>query len=92
MGTLKERELVILQGLNMSENFFPDGREFVFTSSKDGRHGIYIGDATSMKGETSSHLHGSMCHRPCHPTAGRSSSPRTVPAAPRFTAPTGTAR
>ncbi|MGE5238976.1 MAG: Tol-Pal system beta propeller repeat protein TolB [Chloroflexota bacterium] len=50
LGSGKERNLVMLRGLNMAGNFFPGNREFVFTSSKEGKSEIYVGDAATMTG------------------------------------------
>ena len=50
LKTMKERNIVLLKGLNLSGNFFPGDREFVFTSTRDGNSDIYVADIGTLKG------------------------------------------
>jgi TolB protein len=50
LKTMKERNIVLLKGLNLSGNFFPGDREFVFTSTREGNSDIYVADTGTLKG------------------------------------------
>lgn len=50
MNTFKEKNVLAIRGLNISGNFFPNNREFVFSSTMDGKSDIYIADIVNMKG------------------------------------------
>lgn len=50
LKSMKERNIVLLKGLNLSGNFFPGDREFVFTSTREGNSDIYVADVGTLKG------------------------------------------